>query len=192
MLLITGINHLNCVPYEVLHGLVLENNRFSAVRHRTPDFMRAPAILNYLTPYSVRQLDFILPEVPRYTDSLSLMKSSTSIWDTIALDWTPERCRQRYRKRFGVETSYRLGNKLLGWTTSPNAAYRFLLIGLGFLLLNLWVHLCWLYTQVAHRGRRAFAPSLFRQARFINFLKHALERIYGTVNKIRAPAAPLL
>ena len=78
-----GLRRLNCAPYEVLHGLVLENNRFSAVRHRTPDFMRAPAILNYLTPYSVRQLDFILPEVPRYTDSLSLMKSSTSIWDTI-------------------------------------------------------------------------------------------------------------
>jgi hypothetical protein len=47
----------------------------------------------------------------------------------IALDWTPERCRQRYRKRFGVETSYRLGNKLLGWTTSLNPAYRFALIG---------------------------------------------------------------
>ena len=110
----------------------------------------------------------------------------------IALDWAPERCRQRYRKRFGVETSYRLGNKQLGWTTSPNPAYRFVLIGLGFLLLNLWVHLCWIYTQVAHRGRRAFAPSLFRQARFLNFLRHALERIYGTVNRIRAPAAPRL
>lgn len=107
----------------------------------------------------------------------------------IALDWTPEQCRQRYRKRFGVETSYRLGNKLLGWTTSPNAAYRFVLIGLGFLLLNLWVHLCWLYTQVARRGRRAFARSLFCQVRFVSFLKHALERIYGTVNKITAPAA---
>jgi IS4 transposase len=110
----------------------------------------------------------------------------------IALDWTPERCRQRYRKRFGIETSYRLGNKQLGWTTSPNPAYRFVLIGLGFLLLNLWVHLCWIYTQVAHRGRRAFAPSLFRQARFLNFLRHALECIYGTVNRIRAPAAPRL
>jgi putative transposase len=110
----------------------------------------------------------------------------------IALDWEPERCRQRYRKRFGVETSYRLGNKQLGWTTSPNPAYRFVLIGLGFLLLNLWVHLCWIYTQVAHRGRRAFARSLFRQVRFLNFLRHALERVYGTVNRIRAPAAPRL
>lgn len=85
-----------------------------------------------------------------------------------------------------------MGNKQLGWTTSPNPAYRFVLIGLGYLLLNLWVHLCWLYTQVARRGRRAFATFLFRQTRFLNFLKHALERIYGTVNEIRAPAAALL
>jgi len=34
--------------------------------------------------------------------------------------------------------------------------------------------------------------ALFRQVRFLNFLKHALERIYGAVNKIRALAAPLL
>lgn len=106
----------------------------------------------------------------------------------INLDWTPKQCRQRYRRRFGIETSYRLENKALGWTTSPNPVYRFLLIGLSFLLLNLWVHLCWLYTQVARRGRRTFDADLFRQVRFINFLKHALERIYGTVNEITAPA----
>jgi hypothetical protein len=34
--------------------------------------------------------------------------------------------------------------------------------------------------------------ALFRQVRFLNFLKQALERIYGAVNKIRALAAPLL
>jgi len=106
----------------------------------------------------------------------------------ICLDWPPEKCRQRYRKRFGIETSYRLANKVLGWTTSPNAAYRFLLMGLGFILLNHWVHLCWLYTQIAHRGRRALAAELFRQVRYINFLTHALEHIYKTVNEITAPA----
>ena len=110
----------------------------------------------------------------------------------INLDWSPKKCRQRYRKRFGIETSYRMENKTLGWTTSPNAAYRFLLIGLGFLLLNLWVHLCWLYTQVARRGRRTFDADLFRQVRFIHFLIHALERIYGTVNELTAPASARL
>ena len=59
----------------------------------------------------------------------------------INLNWTPEKCRQRYRKRFGIETSYRLAHKSLGWTTSPNPAYRFVLIDLGDVLLNLWMHL---------------------------------------------------
>jgi hypothetical protein len=89
----------------------------------------------------------------------------------IHLDWPPEDCRRHYRKRSGIETSYRLANKLLGWTTSQNAAYRFFLIALGFVLLNLWVRLCWSYTQVARRGRRYLHAALFRQERFCNFLK---------------------
>jgi hypothetical protein len=110
----------------------------------------------------------------------------------IDLPWSPERCRVRYRRRFGIETSYRLANRVLGWTTSPNAAYRFVLMGLGFVLLNLWVHLCWQYTQVARRGGRDLARELFRQQRFIKFLIRALERLYGCITAITAPAVPLL
>jgi putative transposase len=110
----------------------------------------------------------------------------------IHLTWGPERCRQRYRRRFGIETSYRLATKALGWTTSTNAAYRFVLMGLGFVLLNLWVHLCWLYTQVARRGGRLLAKEIFRQQRFIKFLIRALERLYGCVTTITAPSVPLL
>lgn len=119
-------------------------------------------------------------------------QASWLLFVRIHLDWTPERCRQRYRKRFGIETSYRLTNKLLGWTTSPNPALRFVLLGLGFVLLNLWVHLCWEYTQFARRGGRIFKTELFRQQRFINFLIHALEHLYGYVSEITAPSVPLL
>jgi putative transposase len=85
-----------------------------------------------------------------------------------------------------------LTNKLLGWTTSPNPALRFALLGLGFVLLNLWVHLCWGYTQFARRRGRIFKADLFRQQGFINFLIHALEHLYGYVSEITAPSAPLL
>jgi len=119
-------------------------------------------------------------------------QASWLLFVRIHLDWPPERCRQRYRKRFGIETSYRLANKLLGWTTSPNPALRFMLMGLGFVLLNLWVHLCWEFTQVARRGGRCLKPSLFRQQRFINFLIRALEHLYGCISSITAPSAPLL
>lgn len=119
-------------------------------------------------------------------------QASWLLFVAIHLDWTPIQCRKNYRKRFGIETSYRLKNKLLGWTTSPNAAYRFLLIGLGFVLLNIWVFLCWFYTQVARQGGRCFATGLFRQQRFIHFLNHALERIYRCIYEINAPTAPIL
>jgi IS4 transposase len=41
-----------------------------------------------------------------------------------------------------------------GWTTSPNPALRFVLIGLSFVLLNVWVYLRALFTQVPRRGGR--------------------------------------
>ncbi|MCP4378083.1 MAG: hypothetical protein GY794_18160 [bacterium] len=110
----------------------------------------------------------------------------------IELDWTPKQCRRRYRKRFGIETSYRLNHKLLGWTTSPNPAYRFVLMGVGFILLNLWIQLCWEFTQVARRGGRFLNAKLFRLQRFINFLTHALEQLYGRISNITAPAPLLL
>jgi hypothetical protein len=66
------------------------------------------------------------------------------------------------------------------------------LIGLSFVLMNVWIQLCWEFTQVARRGGRFLKGSLFRQQRFINFVIRALERIYGQVCEITAPSVPLL
>jgi hypothetical protein len=42
-----------------------------------------------------------------------------------------------YRKRFGIETSYRQKNQARGWTTSCDEVYRLLLEGLSQLLRRL-------------------------------------------------------
>lgn len=44
-----------------------------------------------------------------------------------------------YRKRFGIETTYRVSHKTLGWTTSKDQRWRRLLQVLSFVLGNLWV-----------------------------------------------------
>lgn len=103
-----------------------------------------------------------------------------------------QQIRARYRARFGIETSYRCANQVRGWTTSPNPAYRFLLMALAFYVYNVWVRLHWLYTQVPRRGGRYLCTSLFRLARLKSFLLHALESRYGSVSAITAPAAPRL
>lgn len=100
--------------------------------------------------------------------------------------------KRRYRARFGVETSYRLSGQVRAWTTSPNAAYRFVLMALSFLMVNVWIHLCWLFTQVARRGGRWLDVKRFRLRRYARFIEQALERKYGCRQQIVAPAVPLL
>lgn len=51
-----------------------------------------------------------------------------------------------YRRRFGVETSYRQMNEGKARTTKKDVAYRLLLVGLALLLRQVWV---WLTAQLA-------------------------------------------
>ena len=112
------------------------------------------------------------------------------IYILIHLDWTPRQARRFYRRRFGIESSYRCAGQVRGWTTSPNAAYRFVLLALSFILLNVWLCLRWLFTQVPRGGRRWLDTKRFQLMRFAKFLRRALEQHYGAVSEITAVAAP--
>ena len=114
------------------------------------------------------------------------------IYILIHLDLSPRQARRAYRKRFGVESSYRCAGQVRGWTTSPNPVYRFMLITLSFVLLNVWVQLRWLYAQVPRRGRRRLQTTLFQLHRLAHFIRRALERRYGCLTMIQAVAAPRL
>jgi putative transposase len=114
------------------------------------------------------------------------------IFILIHLDLSPRQVRRLYRRRFGIETSYRCAGKVRGWTTSPNPAYRFLLMALGLLLLNIWMLLRWQFAQVPRRGGRWLNTRQFQLSRFAKFIIRALERHYGYVQSISAVAVPLL
>ena len=95
-----------------------------------------------------------------------------------------KKVKENYRKRFGIEASYRCAKKVRGWTTSSNAAYRFVLMGMSFLLTNIWQELQEKWTRIAQVGRRVWNKQKFRLKRFVNFLRKAIENLYGMVNKI--------
>jgi hypothetical protein len=92
--------------------------------------------------------------------------------------------KESYRKRFGIEASYRCAKKVRGWTTSSNAAYRFVLIGMSFLLTNIWQELQEHWTRKAQVGRASWNWQKFRLKRFVNFLRKAIENLYGMVSEI--------
>ena len=94
------------------------------------------------------------------------------------------RIRRRYRRRFGIESSYRLLEQVRARTTSPNPALRFLLMGVALLIVNMWLRLQWLFLRLPGRGRRRVARWRFRLDRMTRFLTYAIERFYGVVSAV--------
>ncbi len=113
------------------------------------------------------------------------------VYVLINVDLRPDQVRQRYRFRFGVETSYRCMRATHAKTTSRNPALRFLLIALAFILVNVWVALRWRFCQVPRRGGRQVDKNHFQLQRMVRFLRRAIENTYGTVDVIQAIAPPL-
>lgn len=114
------------------------------------------------------------------------------IFILIHLEMTPRQVLRCYRRRFGIETSYRCANKVRAWTTSPNPVLRFLLMALALFLVNVWVWLRWRFTQIPRRGLRRLDESAFHLSRFARFISLALEDHYGVIHQITAIAEPLL
>jgi hypothetical protein len=109
----------------------------------------------------------------------------------IGLALSPRYARQLYRSRFGSEPSYRCEGQVRGWTTAKTPADRFVLLALALVVLNGWIPLRWLFTQVPQRGRRWLDTARFPLVRCVKFLQRALEAWYGCIRAITAPALPL-
>ncbi|MDX1269639.1 MAG: transposase, partial [Oceanisphaera sp.] len=156
---------------------------------------------SYRTPYTFRRRDGV-----HFTAPLAVCRVFTTARRTGRMPrkakwilfivihrprWNPQRIRDRYQHRFGIESSYRCARQVRGWTTSPNRAYRFTLLALALLLVNVWVQLQWWCTQVPRRGGRWLDVKRLRLARFANLLVRALEDHYGCIREIEVRHAPL-
>jgi IS4 transposase len=95
------------------------------------------------------------------------------------------RVRQRYGRRFGIESGYRLMEKVQARTTSPNPALRFLLMGVALLIVTMWIYLHWLFLRLPGRGPRRVARWRFRLGRI------RVESIRATSNTSTIPMRAL-
>jgi hypothetical protein len=79
-----------------------------------------------------------------------------------------------YRRRFGIETSYRQLGEGLGKTTAKDVGYRLLLVGLALLLRQVWV---WLTGQWARgHGRPGAWVAELPLERLLRWLAEAVQR----------------
>lgn len=88
-----------------------------------------------------------------------------------------------YRRRYGIETSYRQLNRGRGKTTAKSEAYRLLLVGVALLLRQAWVYLTWLVARARGLKPGAWVSEL-PLARLLDWLGQELRRRYPEVQRI--------
>lgn len=90
---------------------------------------------------------------------------------------------EEYRHRFGIEASYRIMNQVRAMTTSKNPLQRFLLVGIAFLLTNLWVWLKWNIWLIARRRQNSDIP--FTLNMFCHLQRESIKQAYGMIMVIQ-------
>ena len=91
------------------------------------------------------------------------------------IDWKPRKIHLTYKKRFAIESSYRMRNIVKAKTSSRNVVLRYLLTIISFLLKNIWVSLQRRFFSKVQRGPRTIDEDLFRfdlweKLKFVTFV----------------------
>jgi Transposase DDE domain len=95
---------------------------------------------------------------------------------------------QDYRKRFGIETSYRLKNLCRIRTTTKKPTLRLLFVGISFLLVNIWINILWRKISQPRRGGRLIYRQIFNLKQMLEFLRQAVDQIYQVREAIYLPS----
>ena len=78
------------------------------------------------------------------------------------IDWTHGKVFSEYRKRFAIESSYRIRNIVRTRTSTRDPTTRYLYAIISLLLKNVWVALQWKYFTWWRRGPRTVDEDRFR------------------------------
>jgi hypothetical protein len=108
---------------------------------------------------------------------------------TYQVNTDPKRIFQFYRRRFGIESSYREMHQMRARTTSPNPALRLLYVGIAFLLVNLWVWLKLRFGADVHRGKQRLHPRRLTLKRLCHMLCRAIKKKRRGFDTLAIPAA---
>lgn len=98
--------------------------------------------------------------------------------------------RRLYRRRFGIETSYRQKNQAQARTTSRDPIYRLLLEGIAYLLRQVWVLLTDILARRSHAPANAWVGALSLQ-QLVDWLVHELTELHPETREITGKTTKL-
>lgn len=90
----------------------------------------------------------------------------------------PHQVFEMYRQRFGIETSYRQMNQVRARTTSRNPVIRLLLVGLAFILFNLYIANRQHFVICLKNSTKPFSKFWLTLRRLARMLAQAVENLF--------------
>jgi len=90
----------------------------------------------------------------------------------------PHQVFEMYRQRFGIESSYRQMNQVRARTTSRNPVIRLLLVGLAFVMFNLYIMSRQHIAICLKNSARPFSKFWLTLRRLAHMLAHAVENLF--------------
>jgi putative transposase len=101
----------------------------------------------------------------------------------IGVDLKPRVCYEKYRKRFGIETSYRLMNTIRARTSSCSPELRLLYVAVSLILQNAWVYTNWSYMRERKQGQRKAKNGITLQS-FVDLIMEGIKVLMGAVREV--------
>ncbi len=92
------------------------------------------------------------------------------------LKWSPRKISTVYRRRFAIESSYRMRNIVKPRTSTRNVTFRYFFTLISFLLRNAWLYLQKKHFTKVKTGPITIDEDKFRFARFVLFIEEWLRR----------------
>jgi putative transposase len=99
-----------------------------------------------------------------------------------SFDWV----RQTYRRRFGIETSYRQLREAKARTCTRSPVVRLFLVGVALVLRNVWVWLHWEQLSTPRRGGRRLRLERLCFKDLLLWLLEVAQALFGTRDGIRS------
>ena len=96
----------------------------------------------------------------------------------------PHQVFEMYRQRFGIETSYRQMNQVRARTTSRNPVIRLLLVGLAFILFNLYIANRQHFAICLKNSANPFSEFWLTLRRLARMLAHAVENLFDLADVV--------
>lgn len=139
---------------------------------------------SYSTEYTMKSKDgqatFKVNVVVKYSKGRYRRKGMRYFaYAVYGMDIPVQKTFQEYRKRFGVESSYKLKNLALPRTSTKNPVLKLLYLGLAFLLVNIWIYVQWAFLSERRRGGRK--PAYWPLKTMLRQVSRVLDELLGFV-----------